>query len=251
MNIVIPIVGRGTRVKDKFNLPKPLIVLKSKTIIEHCVESLGFEGNYIFIVRKFTEFGEFADEYTERLKQTLRTIKPGCKIIEIDYVTEGPASSILLAKEFINTTEELITTNCDQKTLWNPSEFLMHVRNKKSDGAVTTYPHPNIIVNQRSPYSFVELNEDGFALRFEEKFAISEHALNGIHYWKNGSLFVESVEDMIKNNDRVNNEFYISKSYNFLVKNKKTVVTYRMNKEQFFALGDEEEIKRFQNNENI
>ncbi len=245
MNIVIPIVGRGTRVKDEFQLPKPLIKLKEKTIIEHCVESLNMEGNYFFIIRRFSEFGERADEYTNSLQVILNQAKPGCKIVEIDYVTEGPASSVLLVKDFINNFEPLLITNCDQRTDWNSTQFLDHVLKTDCDGCVTTYPHPDIKINEKSPYSFIALDETGIGIKLEEKFAISEHALNGIHYWKSGNLFVESAEQMIKENDRINNEFYISKTYNYLIKNKKRVVVYQMHENEFYALGDPKEISRF------
>ena len=42
--------GRGERFrKEGFSLPKPLIEFNNKTMIEYAIESLGIEGNYIFI----------------------------------------------------------------------------------------------------------------------------------------------------------------------------------------------------------
>ena len=54
INIVIPMAGLGTRFANEgFNLPKPLIETNSKTLIEHSISTLGIEGNYIFITRKY------------------------------------------------------------------------------------------------------------------------------------------------------------------------------------------------------
>lgn len=238
MNIVIPMVGLGKRFSDAgFILPKPLIQVRGKAIVQHSIESFGIEGNYIFIIR--------TSSHSEELKFLLKSIKPDCKIIEIDYMTEGSVSSIMLAKEYINNDEELITTNCDQRTDWNSEEFINFCKSSNSDGIVVTYPYEGIILNQKSPYSFIELDSEGRAKRLEEKFAISHHALCGIHYWKKGSDFVSSSEMMIKNNDRVNNEFYVAKSYNYLINEGKLIRSFPLKKQEFFSLGTPEDVKRF------
>ena len=52
-NIVIPMAGRGIRFSEAgYTIPKPLIQIQGKTIIERAVESLGIHGRYIFIVQK-------------------------------------------------------------------------------------------------------------------------------------------------------------------------------------------------------
>lgn len=240
MNIVIPAVGLGQRFIDSgFILPKPLIEVKEKTIIEHAIESFSIDGNYIFIIRK-SNFSDF-------LKETINKIKPKSKIIEIDYLTEGSVSSILLAKDFINTEEELITTNCDQRTDWDYTSFLNTCRKDNIDGCVAVYPYKNIILNEKSPYSFIKVDSKNIALQFEEKYAISNLALCGIHYWRKGKDFVESAEQMIKNNDRINNEFYVSKTYNYLIKKNKKITYHMLKEREFFCLGTPQDVENFKN----
>lgn len=243
MNIVFPMVGKGTRVSS-YGVPKPLIKIKGKTIIEHAVSSLGMPfGNYIFVVRTYE-----SKEHNQELERVLKMLQPDCTIIRVDHVTEGAACSVLLAKEAINTDESLLVTNCDQATPWESYRFIEFVDDGNGscpDACVTTYPHPNIILGQPSPYSFIELNDKGIALRLEEKLAISNHALNGIHWWNHGSDFVQSAEEMISANDRVNGEFYVSKTFNYLIKKGKKIMSFEMQKDEFFALGNPEEIERY------
>ena len=53
MNIVIPMAGLGTRFSSEgFDVPKPLIEVGGKTLIEHSIDSLNLNGRYIFITRK-------------------------------------------------------------------------------------------------------------------------------------------------------------------------------------------------------
>lgn len=245
LNIVISVAGAGSRLRDKYFVPKPLVEVNGKTIIEHCVESLNIpDANYIFVIRQFSEFGELSDEYTDQLFQLLLKLKKKCTIIETQEITSGPACSVLLAKEKIYNDSPCLVINCDQSTEgWGPQSFLIHA--KQYDACVTTYPHDNLVIGQKSPYSFVELNEQGFATRFDEKLCISQHVLCGIHWWAHGSDFVKSAEEMIEKNDRVNNEFYISKSFNYLLQLGKKIGIYQMEPDEFYALGDTKEIEYY------
>ena len=46
--------GAGSRFKIKgYDIPKPLIKVGNKLMVELAVESLDIEGQYIFIVRKY------------------------------------------------------------------------------------------------------------------------------------------------------------------------------------------------------
>ena len=118
MQIIISMAGLGTRFSKRgFVTPKHLIKIDDKTLIELAIETLAIDGKYIFIIRKTNN----DDNYN--LIQTLKTLKQ-CEIIEIDYVTDGPASSCYLAKDILNRDEELIISNCDQILEWNSANFL-------------------------------------------------------------------------------------------------------------------------------
>ena len=53
MNIVIPMAGLGSRFTNAgYTIPKPLIDIEGKPMIQQAVETLGFIGRYIFIIQK-------------------------------------------------------------------------------------------------------------------------------------------------------------------------------------------------------
>lgn len=230
MRIIIPLAGRGNRVTGP--VPKPLLPILQKTMIEWSVDSLNIPGNYIFITRIYDN-----PEWNRQLNAILYTIKPNCTIIPIDYVTEGPACSALLAKQYINNQEPLIITNCDQYLNWDSSYFLSYVRHNDCDGCVVTY----MVEKAANSYAAVDLN--GLVTRVAEKEIISPYSLNGIHYWKHGKDFVESAEAMINANDRVNNEFYVGPTYNYLPD--KRIRIYNINVDQHWALGLDSDIETF------
>ena len=58
------------------------------------------------------------------LDTVLKNLKPDCKIISIDKVTEGAAATILESKSLINNDEPVIIANCDQWIDWSSSRFI-------------------------------------------------------------------------------------------------------------------------------
>ncbi len=233
MNIVIPMAGRGERFrKDGYDKPKPLIEFCGKTMIEYAIESLGLEANFIFIVYNYSD-----NSLNKKLKKILNQYSKN--IITIDYITEGPASSALLASDFINNDESLLITNCDQIMNWDNQAFIKFINESNLDGVVVTYD------SNTSKNSYVRINENNLALKFAEKEVISNYSLNGIHYWKCGKYFVDSANKMIKKNIRCNNEFYISLTYNQMIESDMKVGIYHIDSSQHNAVGTPEDLEKY------
>ena len=234
MNILIPMCGLGKRFIEKgYTEPKPLIKIFDKTMIEWAIDSLGIKGNYIFVIKK--EFNN--------LDKILTKLVPNCKIVVLDKNTNGAAETCLEAKHFLDYSDELIITNCDQIMNWNPKEFLEFIKNP-IDGAVVTY-YADTIKN-----SYARIDKDGYVDLIKEKEVISNYSLNGIHYWKQARLFVRSATRMIMNNDRTNNEFYIAPTYNYLIKDGYKIKVYNINSKEHIPIGTPEDLEKFKNEYN-
>ena len=231
MNVLIPMAGAGKRFFDAgYVFPKPLIEVDNKPMIQWVIESLNLQANYIFIIQK-----EHQEKYN--IKSVLKILQPECKIIELDHLTEGAACTTLLAKKYINNSDPLIIANSDQYINWNSSKALYDFNSKNLDGAILTFEaiHPK--------WSYAKCNEEGFVTEVAEKKVISKNATVGVYYWKHGSDYVKSAEEMIKKNVRVNNEFYVCPVYNeFLAKNKKVKIH---NVDKMWGLGTPEDLDNF------
>jgi len=229
MNILIPMAGLGSRFSSVgYDVPKPLIKIENKPMIQLAVETLGFEGNYIFVIKK-----------DHLIKNKIKKLVKNSTIIEIDYTTEGPASSALLAKEYINNDEELIIANCDQIMWWDPDIVLKQIRSTNYDGVVITY-HENTPKN-----SYASVNRKGEVKEIKEKEVISNISLNGIHYWKKGNFFISSAEKMINKDIRYNNEFYIGPTYNQLINRGYKIGIYHIPNEMHNAVGTPEDLNLY------
>jgi len=231
LNILIPMAGLGSRFsKQGYVFPKPLIEVKGKPMIQLVVENLNIDGQYTFIVLQ-----EHIDKYN--IDKMLRLIKPDCNIVITDGITEGAASTTLLAKEFIDNENPLVIANSDQYFEWNPREVIYSFMNKSIDGGILTFPstHPK--------WSYAKIDELGNVVEVAEKNPISNHATVGVYFWTHGSDYVASAEEMIDKNIRVNNEFYVCPVYNQAIENDKKIVIKDIDK--MWGIGTPEDLETF------
>ena len=78
-----------------------------------------------------------------------------------------------------------------------------------------------------------------------EKIVISDKASAGIYYFKKGSDYVKSANQMIDKDIRTNNEFYICPIYNELLEYDKQISTYECDVHNKHMLGTPEELQIF------
>jgi RpiB/LacA/LacB family sugar-phosphate isomerase len=232
-NLVIPIAGKGSRfLKEEYVLPKPLILVDDKSIIEWTMKCIDFsECNVIFIVRKEHVVDYNIDGY-------LRTkFGKDITIVETDKITDGALCSVLLAEEYINNDTPLILHCSDIyfEPQFKPSESL-------HDGLVLTFK------SNSTNYSYVETYKGNgdIVKKTAEKQVISPNAAVGIYCYKSGKEFVQLAKEMIKRNVRVNNEFYICPLYNLYVEYNKSIKAQPV--EKMYVFGTPEELKFFVNN---
>ena len=233
MKILIPMAGEGSRfAKEGYTFPKPLIDVNGKPMIQQVVENLNFPAEFIFLVRK-----EHLDKY-EGLSVTLHQITGGrTEIVEVDRLTEGAACTALLAKEHINSDDDLLIANSDQIIYYRPENFITMKNMTTADGIVFTFNavHPK--------WSFAKVNDAGFVTEVAEKVPISNVATCGIYWYRKGKDFVEAAERMISKNIRVNNEFYIAPVYNEMIGSGKTVIPFFV--QEMHGIGTPEDLNAF------
>jgi dTDP-glucose pyrophosphorylase len=167
----------------------------------------------------------------------LNLIKPNCKIVVIDGLTEGAACTTLLAKEFIDNDNPLLIANSDQYIEWNSNETMYSFSNNDIDGGMLVFNavHPK--------WSFAKLGLDGFVEQVAEKDPISNIASVGVYYWAKGSDYIKYAEQMIEKNIRVNNEFYVCPVINEAISdNKKIKVSYV---QEMWGIGTPEDLNTF------
>jgi HAD superfamily hydrolase (TIGR01509 family) len=234
LNVLIPMAGAGSRFAQAgYTFPKPLIDVNGKPMIQVVVENLGLDANFIFVVQK-----EHREQYN--LDTMLGLIAPGCKVVETDGITEGAACTALLAKEYIDNDNPLFFANSDQFVEWDPVEFMYNMQEKDADGGIVTFKatHPK--------WSFAKVDDHGVVTEVAEKNPISDNATVGYYYWKKGSDFVSYAEQMISNDTRVNNEFYVCPVFNEAIADGKTIRIHDV--AGMWGLGTPEDLEHYLKN---
>lgn len=235
INVLIPMAGRGSRfVKAGFTLPKPLIKVRGKTMVEWAMRSFAFlpqkNVHYIFIVLKEHNKGK-------RMEKTLlRLFGKQTTVIELEQLTEGQAETCLAAKSYIQNYNRLFIFNCDT---YSVTPDLMHdIQTHEPDGLLVCF-------HATDPrYSFARLDTYGYVDKTAEKKAISNHASNGMYYFKHGYYFVEAAERAIAHKEVQNGEFYVAPLYNHLITLGKKVRVHET--KENWVLGTPEELARFE-----
>jgi dTDP-glucose pyrophosphorylase len=204
-----------------------------KPMIQVVIDNLKVDANFIFIVQK-----EHREKYN--LDSMLSLLAPGCKIVDVDKVTDGAACTVLLGKEFINNDEPLVIANSDQFIEWSSLDFFYKMNEQNLDAGIVSFKstHPK--------WSYAKTDDNGFVLEVAEKKTISDIATVGIYYWKKGSDFVKYAEQMIHKNIRVNNEFYVCPVFNEAILDGLKIKTFDVPK--MWGLGTPEDLDYFLEN---
>jgi len=226
-NILIPMAGLGSRfVKEGFKVPKQIINVKDKHLIDISLDCLDYKDcNLIFVVRDEHVYNHHMDELLKK------KFGDDITIVVLDKLTDGSVCSCLYAEDYIDNDAPLIihTLDIEFRPVFNP-----HIMNElDADGLILTFKSNSI------NYSYAQIDDDGYVIKTAEKKAISSNACVGIYGYKKGSDFCKYAKEMIDKNLRTKNEFYISPLYNLLIDDGKKIVTDSVEKMHIFGTPDE------------
>lgn len=234
LKIVIPMAGEGKSYQRAgYSFPKPLVDVEGKPMIQHIVENINVDGQFIFVVLK-----EHYERYN--LKYLLNLIAPGCAIVQLDKPTQGAAFSVLAAEALFNNEYPLVIANSDQVIEWNSNEFFYAMAADGCDGGVVTFEstHPK--------WSYVRTGENGLVIEAAEKKPISNQATTGIYYFSQGREFSRYIRQMIQKGITTNNEYYVCPVFNEYIEDHKKIRTFPI--EKMWSFSTPEDLEEFLQN---
>ena len=237
LNIVVPMAGRGSRFATAgYTTPKPLIEIHGVPMIKAVIENLcpACPHRFIFLCLK-----EHIDNF--RIDRHLEAWAPGCEVVAVDQVTEGAACTVLLARQFIDSSDPLMIANCDQWVDVDINDYLAHLDQAELDGLIMTMSADD------PKWSFVRFDPEGEVCEVVEKQVVSNEATVGIYNFRRGAEFVWAADRMIAKELRVNGEFYVAPAYNELISVGKRLGVYNVGSEGkgMYGLGIPADLERF------
>ena len=235
LQLVIPASGLGSRFSSQgYKLPKPLLPIGDKTMLERVLDNLSHPNlSKVVVIMNESQSSGLVEIFSKRI--------PKVTLVNIDYLTQGPASTSILAKPYLDPDLPLVIANSDQYLATNFSLEYNYLTNMKNDGVVWA-------MQDKDPkWSYVKVDSSMYATELKEKEVISPYATCGVYGFAKASSYFTSYQEMLQVNDRVNNEFYVAPSYNYLIKEGKKILVRNLGvtKDIMFGLGIPSDYEHF------
>jgi len=243
MQLIIPMSGIGKRFIEKgYKVPKPLIPISGKPMIQHVIEMFPGVEEVLFIVNR-----DHFQNLDLKLESKLNALVPGCEIAVIEPHKLGPAWAIAQARDYINTEDTVVVNYCDFACLWDFEAFKVEL-NSGIDGLIATYSgfHPHMLENTK--YAYLKLDRHGFLIEIQEKLSFTDTPMNepassGTYGFRSGHLLLEAIDSQIAQGHSFNNEFYSSLTYKNMLEKGMSIRNFEI--QRFFQWGTPEDFEEF------
>lgn len=242
MKVIIPMAGTGNRFVEKgYNLPKPLIKVNNKRIIEYILDPFDENDEIIFICN---------DQHIKNtnMSDILKDLRPNSTIVSMPNHKLGPVYTLKPFYDLIDDDEEIMVSYCDNAFVWKKDLFINHVKDNNLDGCILTHTglHPHTLNSTKMAFLKVE---DELLLEIKEKECytddpLSEHASTGAYYFKKGSYIKKYFDLLIDKNLNHNGEYYVTLVYNLLVQDNLRIGYF--DTEFVTVFGTPEEVESFE-----
>lgn len=235
MTMIITMAGLGSRFrKAGYKEPKYMIKAKGKSLFEWAMDSLiGYNDHvekYIFVVRKEDKAQDFIRN--ECVKYNIQNIQ----ILEIDHLTDGQATTCMLAIPYCNPNAGIMIYNID--TYVEPGELKYE--------AISGDGHIPCFHALGDHWSFVKLDDQGHATEVREKERISDNCTLGAYYFSSAKLYSKLYKEYYANDKHMEkNEKYVAPLYNYMIEKRLPVTISIVDADKVHVLGTPEELSRF------
>jgi NDP-sugar pyrophosphorylase family protein len=210
-----------------YTIPKFMIDVDGKKVIEHIVELYPQDSEFIFIIN---------DEHSK--DKELVDFLEG---IDIDRLTlcsvpvhkKGPVYSIEQFEHHIEDDEQVIVNYCDFSMNFNYENFEEFVNETQCDGCVVCYTgfHPHMLGSDNYAFCKVDDHNKISEIREKEPFTdnkMTEFASTGTYYFKKGSYVKKYFKELIEKDINIKDEYYVSLVHNLLIEDGLTNLVYEV-----------------------
>ena len=203
MIVVMPMAGRGSRFAGhQIERPKPLIPVAGEPMFMRALRSLdGIPYSRIVFVALAEHDVHFGVRDLIR-----RHVGDHAAVVLLDDVTEGQLCSVLAAREYFNSDEDVLIASSDT-----------YIRSGLARDIARCGPACHGLISVANlpgdRWSFARTDESGAVVEVAEKVRISDHASTGLYYFSDSRRFVATANAMIANQEKTRGEYYVIPVY--------------------------------------
>ena len=221
--ILIPMAGAGQRFTDAGyrvhkpailtvdrhdGIERPMVVCATKDLPGVAPEG----SNVIYVDRTFHK--------EDGVEDIIKAHYGKAQFITIDHLTEGQACTCMLAEKYLDPEEPLLIAGCDNGMDIDVKAFEKAA--EECDCLVFTYRHNEAVLENPNAYGWMIADEQGNITGTSIKKAISDTpmedpAVVATFWFKKAKVFLEAAAKMIRENDRINGEFYVDQTAKYVL----------------------------------
>ena len=215
--------------RSGYQLPKYLLNVDGKTVIQHIVELYPKDSEFIFIMNDKNATETNILDVIERfnLPNSQTKVIPSHKL--------GPVYTVSHVFDWIDDEEQVVVNYCDFSIYWNYQKFEEFINDTQCDGCVVCYTgfHPHMLGDDN--YAFCKTDKSNKILEVREKQPFTNNKMNefasaGNYYFRKGKYIKQYFRQMMDADSNLNGEYYVSLIYNFLIKDGLSSLVYEVPK---------------------
>ena len=235
--------GFGERFRRAgYSVPKPLIEIDGKPIIEYVIEMFPGESDFIFICNQ-----DHLDEPNYSMEAILKKFCPTGQIVGIPPHEFGPVNAVRQVEHLLNPHEPVVINYCDFTCYWDWRHFKLFVKETACLGAIPAYRgfHPHSLGNTNYAYM---LETNGWVQDIQEKQPytdnrMEEYASSGTYYFASAKIMSQAFSAIMEQELHVGGEYYVSLAFKPLLESKKKIAVYPI--QHFMQWGTPEDVAEY------
>ena len=235
MIILIPMGGKGTRFSDQgYALNKALIPVTSRHDGKKYPMSLSALMDIPWSNHKKSKIvcvNSLEHQYNG-LEKKFHKIFPQTIFIH-DHIKLDRAFGCFLAREFLNSNDELFIGACDNGFDINLKEF--NRLKKTSDAIMLSHTNDPNIARNPDAHSWAKLAKDNETIKYlsfkkpVSKNPMNDHATTGMFWFKNSKTFLCFLEEMIWSQDHFEGKYYVDNILKYYINQGQKVKKFDVN----------------------
>ena len=223
--LIIPAAGLGQRFKKKgYKISKPLIEVSNKPMVLQVLNYLPeFKDKHIVLRKEMKNVSDLISKIKNKY--------PKVKFHLIKNKTNGQLISCLKAVSHIDLKLPLTISACDNGMLYDKSKLSKLFKDKSVDIIVWGSEGYPGAINNPEMYSWIDhsdnrINKIKVKETFKNKF--KDPVLIGTFSFSSGHLFVNLAKEMIEDNNKINDEFYVDSCINYGIRKGLKVLYFKV-----------------------
>jgi glucose-1-phosphate thymidylyltransferase len=201
MKVIIPLAGKGTRLRPHTHVtPKPMIRIAGKPVIDYVMEDLQKLGAVEQVIYITGHLKERVEDYT-------RSKYPFDSVFIEQKVQDGTAGAVALARKHVDQPVFIIFVD----TIFDAD--LSIVKHLDADGVIWVKE-----VEDYQRFGVVVTDASGFMTKIVEKpkEPVSKRANIGLYYIRNWKLLYEGIDKVLAS-PKNKGEYYLTDAFQYMI----------------------------------